>query len=278
MNIIRKSISALKRGGRWIKEIYANRRLIINLANSDFRMRYAASYLGTFWAFVQPVVNVIIYIFVFQFGLKATPPVSDVPYGLWMISGMVPWFFIFEALINATNSLIEYSYLVKKVIFKISILPIVKIITALYVHLFFIALAILVYLIGYRLDIHVIQVLYYSFAATVLVLGLSYFTSSVVIFFRDLAQVINIVLQFLMWLTPILWSIEIMGIPESMHWIFKLNPIYYITVGYRDAFINGVWFWEKPVWTIYFWCLTIVIGFIGAFTFKRLEKHFADVL
>ena len=279
MNIIRKSINTFKRGGRWIKDIYANRKLIIDLANSDFKMRYAASYLGTFWAFVQPVVNVIIYIFVFQFGFRAIPPISDVPYGLWMIAGMVPWFFIFEALINATNSLIEYSYLVKKVVFKMSILPIVKIITALYVHLFFIALAIIVYLFGYKLDFHVIQVLYYSFAATVLILGISYFTSSVVIFFRDLAQVINIVLQFLMWLTPILWSIETMDvIPTSVYWVFKLNPIYYITEGYRDAFINGVWFWEKPTWTIYFWCFTIIAGLIGTFTFKRLEKHFADVL
>lgn len=278
MNIIRKSINALKSGSRWIKDIYANRKLIINLANSDFKIRYAASYLGTFWAFVQPVVNVIIYVFVFQFGLRATPPVADVPYGLWMISGMVPWFFIFEALTNATNSLIEYTYLVKKVIFKISILPIVKIITALYVHLFFIVIAIIVYLIGYKLDIHVIQVLYYTLGATVLVLGLSYFTSSVVIFFRDLAQVINIVLQFLMWLTPILWSLEIMNIPASMHWIFKLNPIYYITEGYRDAFINRIWFWEKPMWTIYFWSITLVVGLVGTFTFKKLEKHFADVL
>ncbi len=279
MNIISKSINAIKRGVGWVKDIYANRKLIVNLANKDFKMRYAASYLGTFWAFVQPVVTVTIYVFVFQFGLRAAP-VSEVPYALWLIAGMVPWLFIFEALTNATNSLLEYSYLVKKVIFKISILPIVKIITALYVHLFFIGIGIAVYyLFGYTVDIYIIQVLYYSFAATILVLGISYFTSSVVIFFRDLAQVINIVLQFLMWLTPILWSLEnVTIIPVSLYWVFKLNPIYYITEGYRDAFINGVWFWEKPTWTIYFWCFTIIAGLIGTFTFKRLEKHFADVL
>lgn len=269
----------IKRALQWFAALYANRRLIINLANKDFKMRYAASYLGAVWAFVQPVVTIVIYIFVFQFGLRVGNA-GDVPYALWLVAGMVPWLFFFEALTNATNSLLEFSYLVKKVVFKISILPIVKIVAALYVHVFFIGIAIIVYLLfGYVPGIQLVQVIYYTFALTALILGLSYITSALIIFFRDLGQIINILLQFLMWLTPILWRFEdLEGLPAWVEQIFKLNPIHYITSGYRDAFIYGTWFFEKPLWTLYYWCVVIVTGLIGVFTFKRLEKHFADVL
>lgn len=273
-------IAKMKKGLQWFIDLYANRRLIIDLANKDFKMRYAASYLGAIWAFIQPIVTVTIYILVFQFGLRVAPSADGVPYALWLVAGMVPWLFFFEALLSATNSLLEFSYLVKKVVFKISVLPIVKILTALYVHAFFIVVGIVVFfLFGYPLTISIIQVVYYTFAATALVLGLSYITASLVVFFRDLGQIVNIILQFLMWLTPILWKLEDVDvIPANMHWILKLNPVYYIVSGYRDAFIYGTWFFEKPTWTIYFWCFVLVTGVLGIVTFKRLEKHFADVL
>ncbi|MBR6637579.1 MAG: ABC transporter permease [Lachnospiraceae bacterium] len=272
-------LSKIKKGLQWFADLYANRRLIFNLANKDFKMRYAASYLGAVWAFIQPIVTVTIYIFVFQYGLRAGDA-EGAPYALWLIAGIVPWFFFQEALMGATNSLIEFSYLVKKVVFKISVLPIVKILTAFYVHIFFIGVAIIVYLLfGFNLGFYLIQVLYYTIATTALVLGLSYITSAVIVFFRDLGQIVNIVLQFLMWLTPILWNINTMlDIPESVKQIFKLNPMYYIVTGYRDAFIYGDWFFEKPMWTLYYWCVVLVIGVIGFFTFRKLEKHFADVL
>ncbi|MBQ9765458.1 MAG: ABC transporter permease [Lachnospiraceae bacterium] len=273
-------MSKIRKCFQWFVDLYSNRRLIFNLANKDFKMRYAASYLGAIWAFIQPVVTIFIYILVFQWGLKSAPASGNVPYALWLVAGMVPWLFFFESLTNATNSLLEFSYLVKKVVFKISVLPIVKILTALYVHAFFIVVAIVVYILfGYPLTFALVQVIYYTIAATALVLGLSYITSALVIFFRDLGQIINIILQFLMWLTPILWELEAFtNIPTSAHWIFKLNPIYYIVSGYRDAFIYGTWFWEKPTWTLCFWGVVAVIGLIGIFTFKKLEKHFADVL
>lgn len=263
----------------WLKDVYRSRRLILDLANKDFKSRYAASYLGIIWAFVQPIVTVLIYILVFQVGFKQGVG-REVPFALWLTIGIVPYLFLQEALLSATNSLLEFSYLVKKVVFKISVLPIVKIISAAYVHLFFIALAVIVYLgFGMAPHIYMIQVFYYSFAAIVLVLGLSYITSAMVVFFRDLGQIVNILLQFLMWLTPIMWSVEDMEwVTPAVHRFLKLNPIYYITSGYRDAFLNKVWFWEKGEWTVYFWIVAVLIAGVGTLTFKKLEKHFADVL
>lgn len=257
-------------------DIIKNYKLIFNLSKNDFKTRYASSNLGAIWNFVQPIVTVMIYVFVFQYGFKAVP-VSNVPYVLWLVAGIIPWFFFNEALLGATNSLIEYTYLVKKIVFKIDILPMVKIVAAAFVHIFFIFIGLFLYFInGERFDIHIIQIVYYSFCTVVLSVGLAYFTSAVVVFFRDLGQIVNIVLQFGMWLTPIMWQVDILS--PRLQKIMKLNPMYYITDGYRDAFYNDVWFWEKPLRTIYFWILAIVIYVVGTVVFKKLEKHFADVM
>ena len=257
-------------------DIVRNLKLILNLAKNDFKTRYASSNLGAIWNFVQPIVTVMIYVFVFQYGFKAVP-VSNVPYVLWLVAGIIPWFFFNEALLGATNSLMEYTYLVKKVVFKIDILPMVKIVAASFVHVFFVFIGMFLYFInGERFNIHIIQVVYYSVCTVVFTIGLSYFTSAVVIFFRDLGQIVNILLQFGMWLTPIMWQIDILS--PRLQKVMKLNPMYYITDGYRDAFYNDVWFWQKPMRTLYFWVLTIIIYFIGTKVFKKLEKHFADVM
>lgn len=260
----------------WFVNILKSTSLICGLAFNDFKMKYASSCLGTVWAFVQPIVIVTIYVIVFGYGFKSAP-VSDVPFALWLTAGIVPWFFFQDAWTGATNSLFEYSYLVKKVVFKVSVLPIVKMISAMFVHVFFIVLTIVLYIaFGYPIKITIIQTLYYTFCVLVLTLGLSYITSACVAFFKDVSQVVMIILQFGMWITPIMWSPDMFG--SKIKKILMLNPMYYVVVGYRDSFYAGVWFWEKPRLTIYFWFVSLLIMIIGIRIFRRLEKHFADVL
>ena len=109
-----------------------------------------------------------------------------------------------------------------------------------------------------------------------LALAISYATSAIVIFFKDLGQIINIFLQIGMWMTPIMWSYTI--VPKQLQWIVKLNPMYYIVEGYRDTFINHVWFFQRYFQTIYFWVIALGLFVIGAIIFKKLKPHFADVL
>ena len=260
-----------------ILEIKNNKVLIWNLSKNDFKTKYAGSYLGITWAFVQPIVTILVYWFVFQFGLKAGSPMENVPFVVWFVSGMIPWFFFQESLLNATNCMIEYSYLVKKVMFKISILPIVKIISALFVHFVFIGfLFILAGVYGFYPTHYSIQLIYYSLCIFCMSLALSYGTCAMIIFFKDLGQLINIFLQIGMWMTPIMWSYTI--VPERFQWIVKLNPMYYIVEGYRDTFINHVWFFERYFQTVYFWSITLGIFVVSTIIFKRLKPHFADVL
>ena len=261
-------------------DLYKNRRLVMKLAKNDFKTRYAGSYFGTFWAFVQPVVTILVYWFVFSVGFRSNTDELGVPFVLYLVAGIVPWFFFSDALSGGSNALLEYDYLVKKVVFNISVLPVVKIISAAFVHAFFILLAIFLYMVNGRFpDWYYLQILYYSICIFVLVLGLCYATSAVVVLFRDLKQVINIALQVGVWLTPIMWVAESMiGTKSIVYKILQLNPMFYVVSGYRDAFIMKRWFFERPLWTFYFWIFAIGCFRLGNWVFKRLRVHFADVL
>lgn len=260
-------------------ELYQNRRLIWKLARNDFKKRYAGSYLGAVWAMAQPIVTVAMYYVVFDkiLGNNSLQGDSQLPYVLFLTAGLVPWFYFSEALNSGTNALLEYNYLVKKMVFKISILPIIKIIAATFVHAFFVVILLVVAAFyGYYPNIYTVQLIYYSFCLFVFVLALSYTTCAVVVFFKDLSQIISIALQIGMWATPILWDMT--GVSEKWVGILKLNPLVYIVNGYRSVFSERVWFFQDFFSTMYFWIVTVVLFGMGALVFKRLKVHFADVL
>ena len=123
------------------------RDLIMTLAVADFKKRFVGSALGIIWMFIQPIITVLIYFVIFQLGFKSQP-VADVPYVLWLIPAIVPWFFFNDAWGGATNCLYEYQHLVKKMVFRVSILPIIKITASFLVHLIFIWILLAVYLLA----------------------------------------------------------------------------------------------------------------------------------
>ena len=260
-------------------EIWQNRRLILKLAGNDFKRRYAGSYMGVIWAFIQPLVTIGLYYFVFGTIMKdARSSGSDIPFVLFLTCGMVPWFFFSEALSTGTSALLEYSYLVKKVVFKISVLPIIKVFAALITHAFFIVLLMIVAIVcGHMPNLHWIQIIYYTGCTFILALGICYTTCSLVVFVRDLGQLINVILQILVWATPIMWNIERIQNPTLVS-ILKLNPVVYIVTGYRDAIYGDIWFFERFYSTVYFWIACALLFGFGAIIYKRLKPHFADVL
>ncbi len=260
-------------------ELWQNRRLILKLSRNDFKTRYAGSYLGMVWALVQPVVTVLLYWFVFGTIMQSRQSIgnTEIPYVLWLTAGLVPWMYFSEALSNGTNALLEYNYLVKKVVFKISILPIIKVFAATFMHVFFVGVMLVLYFCyGNAPSLYMLQLIYFSFCMFILVLAMCYTTCAVVVFFRDLNQIIGIFLQIGMWATPILWNITMLS--PKLQIVFKLNPIFYIVNGYRSALFEKTWFWEDFYSTMYFWIVVILLFGLGALIFKRLKVHFADVM
>lgn len=260
----------------YLKSLYNDRNIILQLAKNDFKVKYLGSYLGIFWAFVNPIILILIYWFVFQIGFRSMP-IGDIPFILWLVAGIVPWFFISEAIAVGTNAILDNSYLVKKVVFRVSLLPIIKMLSTLFIHIIFLVIVITLFLVyGYQINIYYLQILYFLFCSVILVYGISLITSSLAIFSKDVGQIVSVILQFGFWLTPIFWSFSIVS-PNIQFW-FKLNPVYYLVEGYRNTFIYKRWFWEDPLLTIYFWFVTLFILVVGIWLFKKLRPHFSDVL
>lgn len=264
-----------------LTKLKENKDLVVYLSKNDFKTKYAGSYMGIIWAFVQPLVTIVLYWFVFEKGLRSGS-VSDVPFILWLMAGLIPWFFFQEALVNATNCFAEYSYLVKKVVFNINILPIVKIISSLFVHVFFMALLVGAYvLMGYFPGIIAIQLLYYTICMIALLLSITYFTSAISVFFKDTVQIISVFMQVGTWMTPILWNMDAPDMLDSLGkfvYILKLNPMYYVVSGCRATLIDKSMFYERPMLTLYFWLFVLVMSLISRFVYRRLKPHFSDSL
>ena len=260
----------------FLAALIQSRSLIFKLTRQDFKANYLGSYLTFIWAFIQPCITILILFTVFQVAFQVKS-VDSFPFILWLITGMIPWFFFSESMINATNSIISYSFLVKKVVFRVSILPIIKILSALFVHLFFIAVIVIMFcLYGYFPTIYNLQIIYYLCATMALVCGLSWITAALTVFIKDISQIVTMLMQIGFWATPIFWNFR--TVPEKYHPLIALNPAFYIVEGYRESFISHTWFWEDPGRTLYFWGVTLVVFVIGAVLFLKLRPHFADVI
>ncbi|TXK76917.1 ABC transporter permease [Paenibacillus sp. N3.4] len=246
------------------------------LSKRELQMKYYGSFFGVIWAFIHPVIIISILWFVFQVGFKSVP-VGNVPFILWLVAGMVPWLFISDVLSNGVSAITENSFLVKKVVFKTELLPIVRIITALKIHLFFIVILFIIYFVyGYEFHLHNVLILYYMICSIVFLVGINLLTSSLNVFFKDTGQIIAIITQFGFWVTPIFWMLK--TVPERYHFLIKLNPLYYIVEGYRSALFTNEKIFDHPNLTIYFWLISIVLISSGWILFKKLKPHFADVL
>ena len=248
----------------------------MQMVKKDFKNQYLGSFLGIFWAFFQPAVYIFVLWFIFAVGFRKARA-GDFPFSLYLMSGMIVWLFFSDSLSTGARSILEKSYLVKKMVFRVSILPVVKILSSLTVHLIFIGLFFIVYIAnGYLPDFYTLQIIYYLFATIVLLLGLAWISSALNIFIKDIGQIIGVIVKLGFWFTPIFW--EITMFPPKYQFFLKLNPVYYLVNGYRDSLFYKVWFWEHYKLTIYFWIFTLFVFAVGAIVFRRLRPHFADVL
>ena len=124
----------------FIKTLWKNKRLILQLGKNDFKNRFANTSLGSIWGFLQPFVFMMMYVVVFQYIFKQTGP-EGAPYVVWFMPGMAMWMTINDGIMGASNSIRGYSYLVKKVVFPVDIIPIISLFSNAFVALFLMAIA-----------------------------------------------------------------------------------------------------------------------------------------
>ena len=258
------------------KEHWQNRGMLWQLAKNDFRARYATSILGVGWAYIQPLCMILVLWFVFQVGLRSSD-IGGVPFIVWYAPAYLVWSFFQETVSGMTNCIREYNYLVRKVNFPVSLIPTVKLIPGIFVHLgFFVFIIGLNLIYGNRMHISNLQMIYYFFCAICYAWGLGMICASIAPFAGDIASIVNVVMTVGFWFTPIVWNPE--GMSGTIQTILKINPMYYICNGYRDAFLSHRAFWEHPWNTLSFWLTVAVLILLGCRLFRKLSSDFADVL
>lgn len=254
-----------------MKRIYT----LIQLSRNDIRAKYANSILGIVWAFAMPLVTILVFWYVFQLGFKNLP-VGNAPYILWFSAAYIPWIFFVDMTTSGCNSLVEYSFLVKKIKFNIQYIPFMKMISSLFVHAFFIIFLFVMYFIyGYRFNLYNLQVIYYTFCVCALGVGLTWLLSAINVFFKDLNSLYNVIIQIGFWITPILWNEDTM-VDEGVKRVLAVNPMHYVVNGYRDSLLYQKGLWENPYETVSFWAITVAFIVLGRLTFIKLSPFFAD--
>jgi teichoic acid transport system permease protein len=272
----------VKRYGGTLTEIIHEhkeyRRQIFQLAAADLLKTYRGSALGWMWAIIKPSVTIFVYWFAFAIGLRASSTVNNFPFSLWLISGILPWFYISEMLTQGSTTLKRYDYLVTKIRFPVSTISTFVSLSKLYVH---IALAMLVVVIfiafGYPVDIYFLQLPLYMAAMFLFFTVWSLFAAPLSAISKDFSNVVSSFVMALFWMSGVMWDINTIRSP----WLVRLlmfNPVTFIATGYRNVFIYKRWFFEDRFALLAFAISLLAMTALSLFTYHRLRRDIADVL
>lgn len=260
-----------------LKENYQNLFRIYSIAKYELLADMHDSKLGLFWNFANPFIQVLTYWFVFGyvFDKKA---VNGIPYIVWMLGGIVVWFYISPCITDGCNAIYKQINVITKMKFPVSILPLTVVLNKLFDHIcLMIVLTVVFAFFGYFPNIHWLGLIYYLFCAIIFATALSLTTSVLNMLARDTRKLILACMRLLLYLTPVLWEIDQIG-GSVVSKILKCNPIYYIVSGYRDCFFYHQGF-ISDMWAFsWFWIVTIGLFLFGSYMMYKFKTRFIDMI
>lgn len=261
----------------FIKTVWHNRKLIWQLGKNDFRNKFAATSLGSLWGFLSQFIFMITYVIVFQYILKTGSAGND-PYVVWFLPGMSMWLFLHDAILSASSSIKNYSYLVKKVVFPVDIIPVFSIISNSFISFFLFMISIVICMLFSYIP-NLFMLVYMIFAAICLIVAITRFTSALTTLVPDFEQALGIIMQLCFWFTPIVWNLNMVEKQPILQALLQCMPFTYLVTGFRQVFIEGnIVTQGHGIYTIAFWTITILMFVWGNYIFKKNKKDFADVL
>ena len=251
------------------------RGLIQTLVVRDLKARYRGSVLGFFWSFINPLLLLLIYNFVFTTVMPGVRPADLEPYALFMFCGILPWTWFSSSLLESSSTLLSGGNLIKKVLFPAEVLPIVTVLANM-AH-FFLGLPILVtFLVYYRRPLDPVELLWFPvivLVQLVLTIGLALLLSALTVHFRDLKDLLGNLLTLWFFATPIIYPIS--QAPDYMRWALNLNPMTHLAISYQEVLFyvgpHGHWRWLMSLAL-----LAVLVFLLGYFVFDRLRDSFAE--
>ena len=271
-----KPLIAIEAGRGWagldLRDLWLHRDLFFFLIWRDVKVRYKQTVLGAAWAILQPFLTMVV--FTLFFGRLAKVPSDGIPYPIFAYAGLLPWTFFSNAITTSSNSLVGNAALITKVYFPRMVIPGAAVGAGLvdFAIAALILIAMMAYY-GFGLGLGALMLLPLVLLTALLALGVGMWMSGLNVKYRDVRYALPFCVQLWMYATPIIYPISF--IPERWRWILALNPLTGIIDGYRSAlFSRPFHWWELIVSAI----LTLLFLVYAAYSFKRMERDFADVI
>lgn len=277
MNAPSERLLVIEPSPRWrpidLGEVWRYRELLYFFVWRDVKVRYKQTVLGIAWAVIQPLLATLI--FAFFFGRVAKLPSDGIPYPLFAYAGLLPWTFFANAFVAGSMSVLAGSHLITKVYFPRVLVPIASVITGLFD--FAVALVMIVPLLFLWRTVPspaaLLGVPAAMLTALLIVVGLTFWTSALVVRFRDLRHVVPFVAQVWMFATPIIYPASM--IPERWRWVVHLNPMASVVEAFRGSLF-------ATNWSVAALSISAAVGVAlivsGSMYFRYLERIFADVV
>ncbi len=260
--------------------IFDYREMLKNSVRKELRVRYKGSVLGFLWTFINPLMQLVIYNFVFNMLMRIEPP-ENVSYTLMIFVGLVPWTCFAATLTQSTMAIIGNGNLIKKIYFPRLILPLSLTLTN-FINMMltgvivFIAVLVLSPKAPITAAYFLLPVVF--FAMFLLTFAFAVLLSALTVYFRDLEHILSIVTMIWFYLTPIIYPISLIESNESMTpsilTIYKMNPLFGIIDSVQKIMLYGKF--PEVNNLLYVYGFAIVLLFVALAVFHKCQKRFAE--
>ncbi|WP_311080226.1 ABC transporter permease [Paenibacillus polymyxa] len=261
-----------------LKSIFNHKYLIKNFMVKDLKNRYQGSMMGFLWSIIHPLTTLAVYSLVFSWMLKMRVgmELGTNNFTLWMFAGLLPWIFFSETLSRATSVVLDNSNLIKKTVFPSEILPISLLLSnAVNFLIGFLILIGGMFFLGQHVSgLSLLYVLVYIFPLVLFTLGFCWLCASLNVFFRDLGQIVSVVLNIVFYASAIIYPIHV--VPQKFQGWFFWNPLIHVVQGIRDALFKLQFIEDREL--IYLYTFSIIVFCLGQYIFQKSKKGFVDVL
>lgn len=265
-----------------LKDNWAWRKQIGSLALFELKKRARGAVLGWAWLAIKPIIFIAVFWFALEVGLRAGDASSDAyPYFVWLVSGLIPWFYMSDMIGTGSDVLHRYTYLVNKVKFPLSGISTLYSLSTLIINaVLFIILFFIYGAYGMPWDAYLLQV-------PVLMLVMFVFWNMVSIMFsqlsgisKDFGQLMKALQQPLFWLSGILFNMSVLE-PAGFGWaanVMLFNPVTFFATAFRDAMCEKIWIWEDPALLWSFVAVFVVTAVVMTVVYKHFNEEVSDVL
>lgn len=264
-----------------LEENFQNIYRIFCIAKYELLADMRDSKFGLFWNFASPAIQVLTYWLIFGVAWSRKP-IGEIEYLPWLIVGYSAWWFMQPCIQNGCNAIFSKTNVITKMKFPVSVLPATVCLKEFFNHLCMLVITVVIlFAWGYYPNIYWLGLIYYGFCAFVLAEVFALSLSVLTMLWRDVKKLMTSIMRMLMYFSPVIWECQFgdsVPFHDFLNTVMKMNPIYYIVEGYRNAIFYNRAFWDTPGLTIYFWCFVLVFFMFGCSLMYKFKRKIIDLI